>query len=84
VEPWTIPVDSHPIGCPPLLYPTLQKFHSPDVVAPGYLSRRSRHLRIPTTSSAGAHGEATYLQKQHQHYSSSPDRATTAAYVASG
>ena len=33
MEPWTIPVDSHPIGCPPLSYPALQKLCSPDVVA---------------------------------------------------
>jgi len=32
-KPWTIPVDSYPIGCPPLSYPVLQEFHSPDVIA---------------------------------------------------
>jgi len=35
-EPWTIPVDSHPIGCPPLSYPALREFHSLDVIALGH------------------------------------------------
>ena len=28
MEPWTIPVDSHPIGCPSLSYPALREFRS--------------------------------------------------------
>jgi len=32
-EPWTIPVDSHLIGCPLLSYPALWKLYSLDVVA---------------------------------------------------
>ena len=36
MEPWTIPVDSHPIGRLPLSYPALQKLRSPDVVASGH------------------------------------------------
>jgi len=36
MEPWTIPVDSHPIGRPPLSYPALQKLRSPDVIASGH------------------------------------------------
>jgi len=82
-EPWTIPVDSHPIGRLPLSYPVLQKFHSPDVVASGHLSRHSRHLRIPATPSSGAHRETTCFRKQHQHHPGSPDRVATAAHAVS-
>jgi len=33
IEPWTIPVDSHLIGCLPLSYLALREFRSPDVIA---------------------------------------------------
>jgi len=32
-EPWTIPVDSYTIDCPPLSYLALWEFCSPDVIA---------------------------------------------------
>jgi len=51
MEPWTIPVDSHPIGRPFLSYLALREFYSPDVVVSGHLPRHSRRLRIPATLS---------------------------------
>ena len=59
-EPWTIPVDSHPIGRPPLSYPALQKLRSPDVVASGHPPRHSRCLRVSATSSSRANRETKY------------------------
>ena len=83
MEPWTIPVDSHLIGRPPLLYPAIREFRSPDVVASGHSPRHSQRLRVPAALSPQANREAKHLQKQHQHYTRSLDHAATAAYTAS-
>jgi len=84
MEPWTIPVDSHSIGYPPLSYPALQEFHSLDVVALRHPPRHSQCLRIPATPFPQANREIKHLQKQYQYHTGSLNHAATAAYTASG
>jgi len=83
MKPWTIPVDSHPIGRPSLLYPTLWEFRSLGVIASRHSPRHSRCLRVPAAPSPQANGKAKHLRKQHQHYTRSLDCAATVAYTAS-
>jgi len=84
MEPWTISVDSYPIGCLPLSYPALQKLCSPDVVVSGHPLRRRLRLRVLATPSPRANRETKHLREQHQHHTHSLDHAATITYTASG
>jgi len=83
-EPWTIPVDSHPIGRPPLSYPALREFCFPDVVASGHPPRRSRRLGIPATLSPRANRKTKCLWKQHQHCKETPNPWLRSPFQSSG